>query len=617
VKIIVALLFSAELLFCQQIDWVKQVKNKPIIDVREFGAKGDGITDDSAAIQAAIEYQRTNKKAATLYIPAGVYIACNLTVYPATKIEGASSAGSITDAANSYSLWPVTILLQKAACNADVIKGYFNAGNQGWHHGLQITSLHVMGQPGSNTTGNGINLYRLGENALIDRVYVTYMPENGIRIWHYSAPLHIGNVSVMNNGAAGIALEGSLATENKIDFVSGDNNGTALVKITDMATVGLTIGGFKSERSSNSFTNSPGNPKVIWVHNGNLGILTIMSGHVYSPPGTAAGDAIIYQSADALNATADVKILGAISMDSAQYATYSYGYNDTFNAKTETVANFIGTSMTSGLSARPSIFDGYSFRWFNGHLGLVDGVTEVGQFDKRGAITIGLATPTRPNIISVNPVNFGTEAQGGFISVNSRFTNTFPNWEKTSTGTYNRALFMRLGAAAFDISFGAAANTGGATPGTRAFGVLDDASTGYQTVAQAAATQTRNIWQINDSSGVGHVWVTPTFMLRTDALQLRYAGIVAAASPYAVLDTDVVIGCDATAGAITINLPTAVGVAGRLITVKKVDTSGNACTVSGTGGELIDGSGTYALSAGYKYVSVVSSDIRWLITANN
>lgn len=43
-----------------------------VVNVRDFGAVGDGVTDDTAAIQASIEYAKTNDKK-EVYIPAGIY----------------------------------------------------------------------------------------------------------------------------------------------------------------------------------------------------------------------------------------------------------------------------------------------------------------------------------------------------------------------------------------------------------------------------------------------------------------------------------------------------------------------------------------------------------------
>jgi hypothetical protein len=69
-RLVTAILFSSGLLFCQQIDWVKQVKNKLIYDAREYGVKADGTTDNTTNLQTAI----TTSAAAggVLLIPSGV-----------------------------------------------------------------------------------------------------------------------------------------------------------------------------------------------------------------------------------------------------------------------------------------------------------------------------------------------------------------------------------------------------------------------------------------------------------------------------------------------------------------------------------------------------------------
>ena len=58
------------------------------VNIKWFGAKGDGITDDYAAIQAAIDFARDNKL--IVFIPAGLYIiSYPLRIYSFTRIVGA------------------------------------------------------------------------------------------------------------------------------------------------------------------------------------------------------------------------------------------------------------------------------------------------------------------------------------------------------------------------------------------------------------------------------------------------------------------------------------------------------------------------------------------------
>lgn len=71
-----------------------------------------------------------------------------------------------------------------------------------------------------------------------------------------------------------------------------------------------------------------------------------------------------------------------------------------------------------------------------------------------------------------------------------------------------------------------------------------------------------------------------------------------ASSPYTIAATDSLLQCDATAGAVTINLPAATGT-GRELTVKKTDSTANGCTLTRAGADLIDGATTVALTVQY------------------
>ena len=82
--------------------------------------------------------------------------------------------------------------------------------------------------------------------------------------------------------------------------------------------------------------------------------------------------------------------------------------------------------------------------------------------------------------------------------------------------------------------------------------------------------------------------------------------ITNAASPYTVLGTDYFISCNATAGATTITLPAATGT-GRQLIIKKSDSSGNACTISRSGSDLIDGATTAVDGSQYQSFSIMDA----------
>ena len=68
---------------------------------------------------------------------------------------------------------------------------------------------------------------------------------------------------------------------------------------------------------------------------------------------------------------------------------------------------------------------------------------------------------------------------------------------------------------------------------------------------------------------------------------------------------------DATGGAVTLTLPLAAAIIGRVISVKKIDASGNAVTVDGSGSETIDGASTAVLTSQYDSVTVMTDGSEW------
>lgn len=93
--------------------------------------------------------------------------------------------------------------------------------------------------------------------------------------------------------------------------------------------------------------------------------------------------------------------------------------------------------------------------------------------------------------------------------------------------------------------------------------------------------------------------------------------VLAKTADYTVAVTDgddVIVLVDATAGAVTVNLYTAVGNKARKVTVVKVDSSANAVTVDPSGAQTWNGASTKALASQWDVTAGVSDGANWVQT---
>lgn len=82
---------------------------------------------------------------------------------------------------------------------------------------------------------------------------------------------------------------------------------------------------------------------------------------------------------------------------------------------------------------------------------------------------------------------------------------------------------------------------------------------------------------------------------------------------YTALQSDDVLLGDATSGAITITLPTAVGNTGEVFHIKKIDSSVNAVTIATTSSQTIDGALTQPILFQYQTITIVSNGVGWSV----
>ncbi|MGK5091237.1 tail fiber domain-containing protein, partial [Deltaproteobacteria bacterium TL4] len=96
--------------------------------------------------------------------------------------------------------------------------------------------------------------------------------------------------------------------------------------------------------------------------------------------------------------------------------------------------------------------------------------------------------------------------------------------------------------------------------------------------------------------------------LSTDARHTRTVSVTAA--NYSITSADGIILADTSGGARTLTLPTAVGISGRIYTIK-LATAGNTLTITPNGTETIDGSATQTLSVAGDVLTIVSDGTNW------
>lgn len=84
-----------------------------------------------------------------------------------------------------------------------------------------------------------------------------------------------------------------------------------------------------------------------------------------------------------------------------------------------------------------------------------------------------------------------------------------------------------------------------------------------------------------------------------------------------VVSGDYLLLCDATGGAITMTLPAAALVPGRIYAFKRINAGANAVTVDGYGAETIDGAATHVLTPQWNNVLIMTNGVAWFILADH
>lgn len=330
-------------------------------NVKTYGAVGDGVADDTLAIQAALDAAGAIGVSGVVFFPGGTYkITATLDLPGGVLLQGTGS--------HNTGSRPGSFINAEGVASGPALEAGVSSM---WHHG-GISRLRVYGCPGDGISIDGSGW---GENSVIDQVMVTSCGGDGISVNGSSTPITMGRLSVHSNGGTGIRLVGQSHTHVQIMYVAGDNNGESLVTIEGLSTVGsVRILGWKSER----WSATPGNPVVFLITDGNGGLVDLGQGRVHIGAAVAIGDAVVKQTAGGGSSVARVKFAYTLN-DSSGTGGYTYGYSDTKNSVTNTVTE----------TARKQCV--YGFPNLYGRLS--NSFAQVGELPTGPAIYFGTANP--------------------------------------------------------------------------------------------------------------------------------------------------------------------------------------------------------------------------------
>jgi len=189
-------------------------KLKDVVSVKDFGAVGDGVTDDTLALQASLSYCQGTGSGAILYIPTGTYC-----------FSESSQVQPYPSGYGLYSGLPITII--GAGVEKTILKNTSATGA-----GLRLAGgfSYVSDFTINNNQGSGIAFRQGGQHTNTKRLYIKNQTGNEYALVVDGSTLaHLEDI-IISNCSNGIAL----GQTNPTNYVTleqvtiGDYTGTGL-----------------------------------------------------------------------------------------------------------------------------------------------------------------------------------------------------------------------------------------------------------------------------------------------------------------------------------------------------------------------------------------------------
>lgn len=181
-----------------------QAKLREFVSIKDFGAIGDGVTDDTAAIQASLDAVHSGGYGG-VYAPAGIYLTGEIN-WPGNNItlRGAGSGYSYNS-----SFTPRTIF--KAKAGTTIVFDLVQTGAAEDRTGNHLVDLKI--------DGNSIASYGIkcaGAN-IVERVSITGCVGGGLYLTNFTNSTHIKSCAFIANSGYGLYVDGSSTTAYSIE----------------------------------------------------------------------------------------------------------------------------------------------------------------------------------------------------------------------------------------------------------------------------------------------------------------------------------------------------------------------------------------------------------------
>lgn len=343
------------------------------LSVRRFGAKGDGVVDDTRAIQAALDACAAEARG-RVFLPPGSYLVSTIWIQGSVALVGAGIAN--------------TKLIVRAQTNGPCIA---NAGSDNWDENVTVRDLSILGRGEMQTNAHdsiGIRLDGV-HNFTLERLRVSGTRSHGIAViagmsgvlrdcaasgamnqahsgflFGSSRPtvrqveaVHVTNCSAENNGQDGFTVE--QGADIRLDSCRAIGNGETGVKIAS-ANQSL-VSNCYARDNRNGFKTQNKNRSVIFSNN--IAHRNLDSGYFISNISKdGAAEAVV--------------LAGNVSSDNGQRPlSTSYGYAVEARAGTEIRDLILSGNIAIDRQAVPTQTRGFSF----GESGLVSAVVLSGN----------------------------------------------------------------------------------------------------------------------------------------------------------------------------------------------------------------------------------------------